>query len=142
MAASGYSGTPLGRKLGIREGDRLAVLGDPGHAVALLAPLPAGVVLLGRLEPADVVLLFTKERSELARRIASLGEAVYPDGACWIAWPKRGSGVETDMSEDAVRELALPLGLVDNKVCAVDETWSGLRLVWRTELRRGVARSS
>jgi hypothetical protein len=136
MAQAGYSGTPLARKLGIREGDRLAILADPGHAAELLAPLPDGVRVVRKLVPADVVVCFTTQRAELARRIAALGDAVFPDGACWIAWPKRSSRVQTDVTEGVVRELALPLGLVDNKVCAVDETWSGLRLVWRKELRK------
>jgi hypothetical protein len=136
MAKAGYSGTPLARKLGIRDGDQLAIVADPGHAAELLAPLPDGVRVVPTLAPADVVLFFARERAELATRIGALGEAVYPDGACWIAWPKKSSKVETDVTEDVVREVALPLGLVDNKVCAVDETWSGLRLVWRRELRK------
>ena len=136
MAAAGYSGTPLARKLGICEGDRLVLLRDPGQALELLAPLPEGVRVVRRLAAADVLLFFTTARAELVTRITRLGEAVFPDGACWIAWPKRTSKVPTDMTEDVVRDVALPLGLVDNKVCAVDETWSGLRLVWRKELRR------
>ena len=135
MATAGYSGTPLVRKLGIRADDRLTVMGDPGHAAELLEPLPSGVRIGRRLGPADVVLFFTTERTELADRIEQLSRAVFPNGFCWVAWPKRSSKVPTDMTEDVVREVALPLGLVDNKVCAVDETWSGLRLVWRKELR-------
>ena len=137
VSSAGYSGTPLVRKLGIREGDRLAIVGDPGHAVELLEPLPARVTVDRGLSPAEVVLFFTTERTELATGIGALGEAIFPDGACWVAWPKRASKVETDMTEDIVREVALPLGLVDTKVCAVDETWSGLKLVWRKELRAG-----
>jgi hypothetical protein len=137
MATAGYSGTPLARKLGIREGGRLAIVNDPGHALELLAPLPEGVEVGAGAAGADVVLFFTTERAELAASIESLGQAVFPDGGCWIAWPKRASKVPTDMTEDVVREVALPLGLVDNKVCAVDETWSGLRLVWRKERRTG-----
>jgi hypothetical protein len=133
---TGYSGTPLARKLGIREGDRLVIVGDPGHASELLAPLPPGVEVSRRLSSADVVVFFTKRRSQLAGRIVALGEGIFPDGSCWIAWPKRASGVATDVTENVVREVALPLGLVDNKVCAIDETWSGLRLVWRKERRR------
>ena len=138
MSSAGYSGTPLARKLGIREDDRLAIVGDPGHAVELLEPLPAA----RRGRPR----LCRRPRSSSSSRpsgpssprsIGALGEAIFPDGACWIAWPKRASKVETDMTEDVVRELALPLGLVDTKVCAVDETWSGLKLVWRKELRAG-----
>jgi hypothetical protein len=136
VATAGDSGTPLARKLGIGEGDRIAVLADPGHALELLAPLPEGVRVVRKLAPADVVLFFTTQRSKLEARVPRLGDAVFPDGACWIAWPKRSSKVPTDVTEDVVREVALPLGLVDTKVCAVDEIWSGLRLVWRKELRR------
>jgi hypothetical protein len=103
--AAGYSGTPLLRKLGIETGDRA------------------------------VLVFFITERVELERSIASLGQAVFPDGSCWIAWPKKSSGLATDVTENVVREVALPLGLVDNKVAAIDETWSGLRLVWRKERR-------
>ncbi len=133
---SGYSGTPLPRKLGIREGDHVVILGDPGHAAELIAPLPDGVMTATRLRAADVVVLFVTRRAELERRIDSLGRAVFPDGGCWIAWPKKSAKVPTDMTEDVVRELALPLGLVDNKVCAIDATWSALRLVWRKSKRR------
>jgi hypothetical protein len=137
VSSAGYAGTPLARKLGIREGDRVAIAGDPGHAVELLEPLPTGVEVGHALSPAEVVLFFTRERAQLEAHVRALGEAIFPDGACWIAWPKRASKVETDMTEDVIRELALPLGLVDTKVCAVDETWSGLKLVWRKELRAG-----
>jgi len=137
MSPAGYSGTPLAKKLGIRDGDRLALVGAPGRALDLLDPLPPGVEVLGSLSPADVVVFFGTERAELAARIDALGEAVFPDGACWVAWPKRASSVPTDVTEDVVREVALPLGLVDTKVCAVDETWSALKLVWRRELRAG-----
>ena len=121
------------RKLGIREGDRVTVLSaPPGFALEW----PAGVAVTRRL-PAktDVVLFFTKSRDQLGRQIDRLGQAVAPDGTIWVAWPKRASKVATDMTEDVVREVALPVGLVDNKVCAIDEVWSGLKLVWRKELR-------
>jgi hypothetical protein len=136
VASTGYSGTPLARKLGIRSGDRVAVVDDPGHLRALLEPLPAGATVGGDPDGADVVVCFVRRRHDLAGRLEALGTAIFPDRSCWIAWPKRSSGVETDVTEDVVRELALPLGLVDTKVCAVDETWSGLKLVWRKE-RRG-----
>ena len=135
LGTAGYSGTPLAKKLGIAEGDALAIVNDPGHACELLAPLPAGVETATEPGAADVVLYFTLERAELAAHIHLLGHAIFPDRSLWIVWPKRSSGVPTDMTEDVVRELALPLGLVDNKVCAIDRTWSGLRLVWRKELR-------
>ena len=135
MSGSEYSGTPLPTKLGIKEESSVAVLNDPGSAATLLSPLPIGARLGGNVRNADVVLLFTSSRSELLERIGELGGAIYPDRPLWIAWPKKASGVPSDVTEDVVREIALPLGLVDTKVCAIDATWSGLRLVWRKELR-------
>lgn len=135
---AGYSGTPLARKLGIGEGDRYAVVADPGHADELLAPLPHGAERIDDAREADVVLAFTTTRDDLETRIGDLANAVFPDRLLWIAWPKRSSKVPTDVTEDVVRDVALPLGLVDTKVAAVDATWSGLRLVWRVE-RRGDA---
>jgi hypothetical protein len=132
----GYSGTPLPRKLGIREGGTFAVVGDPGHVDELLSPLPAGARRVESAENADVALLFATERSELEREVEPLTAAIFPDRMLWIAWPKRASKVPTDLTEDVVREVALPMGLVDTKVAAIDATWSGLRLVWRRE-RRG-----
>jgi hypothetical protein len=133
---AGYSRTPLPRKLGLRDGDRVALLDAPGAVLDLIEPQPADLRirrdLRGRV---DVVLHFVTERRALVRRIDAAARAVFPNGAVWVAWPKRSSGVPTDVTEDVVREIALPLGLVDNKVCAVDDTWSGLRLVWRREHR-------
>jgi hypothetical protein len=143
MASSpseGYSGTPLARKLGIAEGGTYAIVADPGHADELLAPLPSGARRVEAAGDADVVVLFTTARDDLAARIDELGAAIFPDRMLWIAWPKRASKVPTDMTEDVVRAVALPLGLVDTKVAAVDAKWSGLRLVWRVE-RRGATRS-
>jgi len=134
-SSEGYSGTPLARKLEIADGGTFAVVSDPGHADDLLEPLPAGARRIEAVAEADVVILFTTEREDLAARIGALGNAVFPDRALWIAWPKRASKVATDMTEDVVRDVALPLGLVDTKVAAVDATWSGLRLVWRRERR-------
>jgi hypothetical protein len=131
----GYSGTPLPRKLGIREGETACVVSDPGNARELIAPLPAGATFVARPDSAQVVVVFVTGRADLEARIGKLGRAVFPDRSLWIAWPKRTSGVATDMTEDVIREVVLPLGLVDNKVCALDATWSGLRLVWRKELR-------
>jgi hypothetical protein len=139
-SSEGYSGTPLARKLGIAEGGTYAIVADPGHADELLAPLPSGVQRVEAAGDADVVVLFTTARDDLAARIDELGEAIFPDRMLWIAWPKQASKVPTDVTEDVVRAVALPLGLVDTKVAAVDATWSGLRLVWRVE-RRGATRS-
>jgi hypothetical protein len=133
---AGYSGTPLAKKLGISAGDRVAVL-DPPAGFDELFDLPADVQLestLGR--GTDVVLVFVTGENELRKRWDRLADAIFPDGAIWVAWPKRASKVPTDMTEDVVRDVFLPHGLVDNKVCAIDETWSGLRVVWRKQLRR------
>ncbi len=133
---SGYSGTPLVRKLGIKERHRVAWLNAPEHFDALVGELPAGVAVKRRLGGSlDVAVQFVRARAQLEERLPKLKDAVFPDGAAWIAWPKRSAKVETDLTEDVVRDLALPLGLVDVKVIAVDETWSGLKLVVRRELR-------
>jgi hypothetical protein len=129
-STAGYSGTPLARKLGIKEGMRVAWLAAPDGFDALVGDLPPDVTLLRSLRPPlDVLVQFTTERARLEARVDDLRAAVFPDGGAWIAWPKRSSGVATDMTEDVVREVALPRGLVDVKVCAIDETWSGLKLV-------------
>jgi hypothetical protein len=134
--AAGYSGTPLAKKLGMKEGARVAFLQAPPEFDETVAPLPEGVDVAGEAGPGlDVVVFFTEARGELEERIEDLKAAIAPAGGLWVGWPKRSSGVETDMTEDVVREVALPLGLVDNKVCAIDETWSGLRLVIRVTER-------
>lgn len=137
MPSAGYSGTPLAKKLGIKADHVVAVLDEPEVFRALLAPVPEGVVFRTdlRAKP-DVVVAFFTKRSRLSGRIDALGRAVFPDASVWIAWPKKSSGVVTDITEDTVREVVLPMGLVDVKVCAIDETWSGLKLMWRKELRR------
>ncbi len=130
----GYSGTPLPKKLGIVEGSTLALIEAP-HGV--IHDLPPGVTVKRQARgSADVVVSFFVHRRDFERRIAALAKMIFPSGGLWVAWPKRASGRPTDMHEGVVREVALPLGLVDNKVCAIDETWSGLRVVWRRE-RRG-----
>ena len=133
--SAGYSGTPLAGKLGLAEHGSYAVVGDPGHVDELLAPLPPGARRLDDAADADVVLCFVTSRAELEAQIDALAVAIHPHRPLWIAWPKRASRVPTDMTEDVVREVALPLGLVDTKVAAVDATWSALRLVWRRERR-------
>jgi hypothetical protein len=133
MAVAGYSGTPLVNKLGLRPGDRLALLSAPAD---FGLDLPDGVTVVSRLSGhCDLVLFFTLHRRDLERRLDRIGQVIAPAGAAWIAWPKRAAKVATDMTEHAVREFALPRGLVDTKVCAIDETWSGLKLVWRKERR-------
>jgi len=134
--SAGYSGTPLPKKLGVKEGHRVAWLAAPGHFDDLLGELPDGVSVSRRLgRDLDVLVQFATSRAELRSRLPRLKDAVFPDGAAWVSWPKRSSGVPTDITEDTIREDALPLGLVDVKVAAVDETWSGLKLVVRKELR-------
>jgi hypothetical protein len=129
---AGYSGTPLVKKLGIKEGHRVAFPQAPDGFIDLLGELPDGVTVKSRASgPLDVIVFFTKSRLELERRLTALRRAMDPAAGLWIAWPKRSSGVETDMTEDVARELGLANRLVDNKVCAIDETWSGLRLVIR-----------
>ncbi len=133
---AGYSGTPLAKKLGIRPEASVAIINEPAGFRDTLDPVPPGVEFTSSLRRrADVVVLFVTSRAEFARRVGAAGRTIFPDGGLWIAWPKRASKVPTDMTEDVVREVALPLGLVDNKVCAIDDTWSGLRIVWRRELR-------
>ena len=128
---AGYSGTPLAKKLGVGQGCRLAVVAAPnGFAESL--ELPRGTRLRtqarGRL---DVVVFFVTRRAELARRFPVMKRALETDGGLWIAWPKRTSGVATDLSENPIREIGLQHGLVDNKVAALDDIWSGLRFVYR-----------
>jgi hypothetical protein len=139
MAPAGYSGTPLPKKLGIKEEARVALVGAvPTGFDRTLGRLPAGVEVRGQARGRnDVIVCFITRRAEFARRFPGLKRALEPDGGLWIAWPKRASGVETDMTEDVVREIGIPGGLVDNKVCAIDETWSGLRLVYRVSDRPG-----
>jgi hypothetical protein len=130
---AGYSGIPLVRKLGIKPGHRLLLLGAP-ESFAL--DLPDGVRVSRRATGlAHVILSFHLRRGELTKRMPALRECMAPAAGLWIAWPKRASKVATDLSEDVVRELAYANTLVDNKVCAIDETWSGLRLVIRLKDR-------
>ena len=133
MGGAGYSGTPLPKKLGIAAGSTVALV---GATAGLLDDLPTGVTVKRQARgKADVVVAFFTEQRDFERRIDALGRIIFPAGGLWVAWPKKASGVATTMNENVVRTVALPLGLVDNKVCAIDETWSGLRVVWRRERR-------
>jgi hypothetical protein len=137
MGAAGhkdYSATPLPRKLGVREGARVLVLGAPqGFA---LAPLPNGVELATRARsPIDVVLLFTTRRSELTRRFAGLARALDPAGRLWVAWPKKAAGVDTDLTFESVQRVGLEAGLVDNKSASIDDVFQGLQFVVRLKDR-------
>lgn len=135
-AAPGYSGTPLAKKLGLKEGSRLVPINAPPDYAKWLGTLPPGAALVARLGPSvDIVHLFATQRSALAPTLKQLRTALRPDAMAWVSWPKKASRVPTDITEDVVREIALPLGFVDTKVCAVTEVWSGLKLVVRKELR-------
>jgi hypothetical protein len=134
---AGYSGTPLAKKLGIKAGHVVALLGAPTGFVNELEGMPDDVTVRNRATgAADVIVSFHTERAELEGRAPKLLDVLDVDGGLWIAWPKKASKVPTDMTEDTVREVFLPLGLVDNKVCAIDGVWSGLRVVWRKERRQ------
>lgn len=132
---SGYSGTPLSKKLGIKTGMTVWTANAPGNLPELLAPMPDGVELSTNADRADIAVVFAVTRPEVSAGFSTAMELIPADGAIWVAWPKRSSGVDTDLTEDTMRELFLPTGLVDNKVCAIDETWSGLRFVVRREHR-------
>jgi hypothetical protein len=136
--SAGYSGTPLVRKLGFRPGWRVAVLGAvPENLDELLGELPAGMRILRRLgDGLDAAWIFVVSRRELERRVAEALLRLPPDGTLWISWPKRASGVPSDVTENVLREVVLPTGWVDIKVAAIDETWSGLRFALRREERR------
>jgi hypothetical protein len=135
VAAAGYSTTPLPRKLGFKPGMTAVFLDAPEHLGDLLGELEGVTVKRSLRGHADLVMCFVTRRRELERRAPRLRGAVAPDGMVWVCWPKKASKVETDVTEDVVRDVLLPTGLVDNKVAAVDETWSGLKLVVRVELR-------
>jgi len=133
---AGYSGKPLAQKLGVKPGVTVAALKAPRNYRALLRPLPAGAKILPQLgRRAPFIHFFSTRRAELARRFPSLARALTPDGTLWISWPKGTSGVATDLTEDVVRTIGLATGLVDVKVCAVDDVWSGLKFVRRLKDR-------
>jgi hypothetical protein len=135
-ASTGYSGTPLARKLGIAVGDEVFLVGAPANYQELVAPLPEGVRFVARMgKTTDFVHVFATERARLEKAIRAALSKLKPDGVIWVSWPKKSSKVPSDITEDTIREIALPLGLVDVKVCAVDGVWSGLKLVIRRENR-------
>jgi hypothetical protein len=136
--AAGYSGQPLPRKLGIKPGHEVAVLGGPVSVADSLGELPGAAPPhrdLSGSDLFDVIIYFVTWRADLAGRLGALRAHMAPACGLWVAWPKRASRLPTDVTDQVIREIALPTGLVDNKVCAIDETWSGLRLVIRRELR-------
>lgn len=132
---AGYSGTPLPKKLGIKQGTTVGVLNAPNHFDFDLGDLPEDVTVHRTEEPADVFLIFAASAAEAERGFNRAMTMLPPDGAIWIAWPKQASGVDTDIKEGTLRDLFLGTGMVDNKVCAIDDTWSGLRFVVRKENR-------
>ena len=129
MATAGYSATPQARKLGLNPGVRLGLVATP-DGWSLTEP-PDGLVDAPGSSPADVVLAFVRSAADLRSGIAALGERVRPSGAVWVLWPRKAAGHVSDVDEFLVRECVLPLGMVDTKVAAVDEDWSGLKVVWR-----------
>ena len=134
--SAGYSGTPLAKKLGFKAGQRVCAPGAPPNYRKLLAPLPDGIEFQTRVSKStDIVHLFTASKVELAKNLLAWLKVLAPEAAIWVSWPKKASKQPTDITEDVIRELALPLGWVDVKVCAVDERWSGLKLVIRKENR-------
>jgi hypothetical protein len=138
-----YTGTPLPRKLGIGDGDEVALIGAPERFEDTLGELPdVASVHTDLADDAryDVIVAFITERAELEAELPRLRARMAPACGLWIAWPKRASGLPTDMTDQVIRDVALPTGLVDNKVCAIDDTWSGLRLVIRRENRLPAAK--
>jgi hypothetical protein len=132
---AGYSGTPLAKKLGIKEGSRVTLIGAPREWS--IDTLPSNVRLTRRRSAtsSDVVISFFSDAASLHRQMSSLAETITPDGSLWIAWPRKAAGHRSDITDNVVRNTALPLGLVDVKVAALDDDWSALKMVWRTELR-------
>ena len=129
---AGYSATPQARKLGLRAGTRVALVAVPfGWAL----DGPPEIVLVDRDEPADIVVTFARTAAELTEQVNSQASRIFPDGAMWLLWPRKAAGHRSDVTENGIREVVLPLGLVDVKVAAVDEDWSGLKIVWRREKR-------
>jgi hypothetical protein len=140
---AGYSGTPLPKKLGIKSGHRVALLHAPATMRVALTPLPSDVTLLDAVDeqPLDVILLFVKSQTELRAHFPLVTPVLRPTGGLWVCWPKKASGVVTDLTDTVIRPVGLAEGLVDNKVCAVDATWSGLRFVVRLRDRPAKGRA-
>lgn len=138
---AGYSGAPLAKKLGIQEGSKLHLVQAPKDYLQLISPVPTGVNVASRMSgDVDVVHIFSTQKSQLLKALSACLDKLKPNAAIWVSWPKKASKVATDITEDTIRAIALPMGLVDIKVCAVDEVWSGLKLVIRKENRKPAAR--
>lgn len=135
-SSTGYSGTPLAKKLGIVEGSRVVALQAPDDYAQMLLPIPSNVVFEAKVTPlTDIVHVFSHRKADLKAALETLRNAIKPSGVIWVSWPKRASKVPTDITDNTIREVALPLGFVDIKVCAVSDVWSGLKLVIRKEHR-------
>ncbi len=140
-AAAGYSGTPLARKLGIKEESRVLLVNAPSEfESADLADLPPGVVVHARAgsSPYDVVVLFVRTQTQLMARFEPLTKRITPSGRLWVAWPRKAGGFVSDVTENAIRDHAVDIGLVDNKVAAISDAWSGLQLVYRVADRKAL----
>jgi len=138
---AGYSGTPLLQKLGIKPGNLISTVNPPAGFHQALGSLPEGAAFVGSsTDDVDVIVSFERSLADYKKHLPTLAHRIKQDGMIWIAWPKKASGVVTDISESQVRDSALPRGLVDIKVCAIDETWSGLKLVIRKENRSARAK--
>jgi hypothetical protein len=135
MAPAGYSGTPLAKKLSLRDGQRVWFDGMPNSVADEIGEFALDLTFADPVKGIDAAHTFVTERVDLEAKLAALRTQIAPDGMVWVSWPKKASKVPTDITEDTIREVALPMGFVDVKVCAVDETWSGLKLVIRKELR-------
>ena len=136
MDMSGYSGTPLVKKLGLKDDLKVYIKNPPDNYMALLDPLPALHILNRLTSELDFIHLFTKHRAELEKGLLQYLAKLKQNGVIWVSWPKKSSKVKSELTEDVIREVALPMGLVDIKVCAIDEIWSGLKLVIRKENRK------
>ncbi len=138
---AGYSGTPLPQKLGLKANEQVVLINAPKNYAELLGEIPPGVAFSEITKTgARFVHLFSTKRSDLQKNLVALRKRLADDGTLWVSWPKKSAGVPTDVTEDVIRAVALPLGFVDIKVCAVDETWSGLKLVVRRANRKSITK--
>ena len=139
MKPSGYSGTPLAKKLGIKAGFKIRLIHQPDHYFDLFSDMPDGITeVMDKKVKKNLIHYFTMSAAELTRDLSSLRSEIEPDGMIWVSWPKKAAKIKTDVTEDVIRDLALSIGLVDVKVCAIDEIWSGLKLVIRLKDRQSV----
>lgn len=131
----GYSKTPLIKKLGIKEGFKIKFINTPEDYLELIGPLPANTKIIRSTVPCDFIHFFTNQVKELQSSLPQLRKQIFPNGTIWVSWYKKSSGKQSEITEDIIRSTALALGMVDIKVCAIDEDWSGLKIVIRKENR-------